>query len=83
MIITKLTRLIVDDYPSNIEDAFIFYCNHKNELMKTPVGTYQNHYGLIYRIFNQITDELLSWKSYKKNIQITIVLAGEFFFRMC
>ncbi|MGL4393806.1 MAG: YhcH/YjgK/YiaL family protein [Brevinema sp.] len=79
MIITKSHRLIVDDYPSNIEAAFIFYFAHRSQLLKDPVGTYKNENGLEYRIINEINDDSARWRSYRNAVQLYIILSGEFF----
>ncbi|MGL4560995.1 MAG: YhcH/YjgK/YiaL family protein [Brevinema sp.] len=79
MIITKLERLIVDDYPRNIEKALIFFCSNKIKIAQSLESFYHDEQGVDYLIFNQIPDKKYLWHSYRNVIQIYIIISGELF----
>ncbi|MGL4562933.1 MAG: YhcH/YjgK/YiaL family protein [Brevinema sp.] len=79
MIITKLERLIVDDYPRHIEEALIFFCGNKTKITQNSKSFYQDEQGIDYLIFNHIPDKKYLWHSYKNLIQIYIIISGELF----
>lgn len=79
MIITKLERLIVDDYPLIIEEALTSLCANKTKIFNEEIGSYEITDQITYKIQDSIDYISSSWKSYLKNIQIYLIIEGEFY----